>query len=77
MSRVLRGLIRGYQTTVSPLTGRRCRYYPTCSAYASQAVRDFGVVRGTILAGWRLLRCNPFTSGGVDHPRDQRLFRGS
>ena len=57
---------------MSPLFGRRCRYYPTCSEYAVTAVREYGVARGVILAGWRLLRCNPFTPGGVDHPADQR-----
>lgn len=69
-------LISAYQRVVSPLTGRRCRYYPTCSAYAAEAVREVGVVRGVLLAGWRLLRCNPWTAGGVDHVRDRRLFRG-
>jgi uncharacterized protein len=67
--------IRAYQRFVSPLFGRRCRYYPTCSAYAAGAIREFGVLRGAVLAGWRLLRCNPWTPGGVDHPHDQRLFR--
>lgn len=68
-------VITGYQKVVSPLTGRRCRYYPTCSAYAAQAVREVGAVRGSILAVWRLLRCNPWTPGGVDHVSDRRMFR--
>ena len=67
--------IRAYQRLVSPLIGRRCRYHPTCSAYAVQAISEFGAAKGTVLAAWRLLRCNPWTPGGVDHPRDQRLFR--
>ena len=67
--------IRAYQRFVSPLFGRRCRYHPTCSAYAVDAIREFGVLKGVILAGWRLLRCNPWTPGGVDYPRDQRVFR--
>lgn len=67
--------IRGYQRWISPAFPRRCRYHPTCSEYAVIAVREFGVARGLVLAGWRLLRCNPFTPGGVDHPADQRLFR--
>jgi len=67
--------IRAYQKVVSPLIGRRCRYHPTCSEYAAQAVREFGALRGIVLAGWRLLRCNPWTPGGVDHARDQRIFR--
>lgn len=67
--------IRAYQRFVSPLIPRRCKYHPTCSAYAVDAVREFGVMRGFVLAGWRLLRCNPWSHGGVDYPRDQRVFR--
>jgi hypothetical protein len=67
--------IRGYQLAVSPLLGQRCKYHPTCSQYAIDAIRQFGVRRGFVLAGWRLLRCNPWSHGGVDHPADQRLFR--
>jgi len=67
--------IRAYQLLVSPLLGRRCKYYPSCSEYAVRAVREYGVVRGVILAGWRLARCNPWSRGGVDHPHDQRIFR--
>ena len=67
--------IRLYQRAVSPLIGRHCKYHPTCSAYAVEAIREFGVARGVVLAGWRLLRCNPWSHGGVDHPRDQRVFR--
>lgn len=58
--------IRAYQRLISPLFGARCRYYPTCSAYAEQAIRTHGVVRGAGLAAWRLVRCNPFSAGGVD-----------
>ncbi len=67
--------IRAYQKAVSPLLGDRCKYYPSCSSYAVGSIERFGVVRGSILAGWRLLRCNPWSHGGVDHPEDQRLFR--
>lgn len=74
MSGLLERLIRLYQRTLSGAFGRRCRYYPTCSEYARVAIREFGPVRGTVLAGWRLLRCNPFTPGGVDHPHQQRMF---
>ena len=59
--------IRLYQRWISPLLGPRCRYYPSCSAYAVEAVQRHGVLRGFLLAGWRLLRCNPFSPGGVDH----------
>src|SRR5215218_6904409 len=63
---VLLAPIRAYQRFISPALPRRCKYYPTCSAYAVDAVREFGLVRGTILAGWRLLRCNPLSHGGYD-----------
>jgi len=67
--------IRVYQRFVSPLLPQRCRYYPTCSAYAVQAIREFGILRGLVLAAWRLLRCNPFSRGGFDPVEAQRLFR--
>jgi uncharacterized protein len=73
--RVLVAPILAYQRVVSPLLAPRCRYHPSCSAYAVDAIREFGVLRGLVLAGWRLLRCNPWSAGGVDYPRDQRLFR--
>ena len=59
---------------VSPALPPSCRYYPSCSAYAVQAVRELGIVRGGILAGWRVLRCNPWSPGGVDELSDRRLF---
>jgi putative membrane protein insertion efficiency factor len=67
--------IRLYQALVSPLLGPRCRYYPTCSSYAVEAIRSFGLLRGAVLAGWRLLRCNPWSRGGLDPVEAQRLFR--
>lgn len=67
--------IAAYQRWVSPAFGRRCRFEPTCSAYAAQAVRRFGFWRGSLMALWRLLRCNPFSHGGVDELSDRRLFR--
>ena len=76
-SRSLLWLIAGYQRWISPAFPRRCKYEPTCSAYAAQAVRELGPVRGSILAGWRLLRCNPFSSGGIDDVADRRLFRNA
>jgi putative membrane protein insertion efficiency factor len=66
--------LRAYQRWVSPLFGQRCRYYPTCSDYAAQAIERFGILRGLVLAGWRLLRCNPWSHGGFDPVDDQRLF---
>ena len=58
--------IAAYQRWVSPAFGRRCRFEPTCSAYAAHAVRRFGFWRGSLMALWRLLRCNPFSHGGFD-----------
>ena len=69
--------IRLYQRAISPVIPRRCKYHPTCSQYALDALREYGFVRGTILAGWRLLRCNPWSHGGVDYARDQTLFRAA
>jgi putative membrane protein insertion efficiency factor len=75
----LRGIlvapIRLYQRTLSPALPARCKYHPSCSEYAVQAVRRYGVLRGVVLAGWRLLRCNPWSHGGVDFVEDQTLFR--
>jgi putative membrane protein insertion efficiency factor len=67
--------IRLYQRLVSPLVGQRCKYYPSCSEYAAQAITRFGILRGLVLAGWRLLRCNPWSDGGFDPVEDQRLFK--
>lgn len=58
--------IRAYQLVVSPLLGPRCRFHPSCSTYAVEALRVHGPLRGTLLAGWRLLRCNPWNPGGLD-----------
>ena len=67
--------IRLYQRFISPLLPRRCKYEPTCSAYAVDAVRSYGALRGSVLALWRLLRCNPFSDGGLDPVSSQRVFR--
>ena len=66
MKRPLLALIAAYQRWISPATGRRCRYEPSCSSYAAESIRSFGALRGTLLAGWRVLRCNPFSHGGFD-----------
>ena len=68
------GLVYGYRYTLGALFRGSCKYHPSCSQYAIDAVRSYGFVRGFVLAGWRLLRCNPWSHGGVDHARDQRLF---
>jgi putative membrane protein insertion efficiency factor len=67
--------LRLYQRFVSPALPRRCKYEPTCSAYAEQAIRELGLVRGTILAAWRLARCNPFSHGGYDPVEARSLFK--
>lgn len=59
-------LVRGYQRFLSPLTPPTCRFYPSCSSYAVTALERHGVVKGTGLAVWRILRCNPWNPGGVD-----------
>ncbi len=64
--------IRAYQLVLSPLLGPRCRFYPSCSSYALEAIRTHGPLRGTWLAGRRLLRCHPWNPGGVDLVPDRR-----
>jgi putative membrane protein insertion efficiency factor len=59
-------LIRLYQFTLSPLLGNRCRFHPTCSVYAYEAIAKHGLLRGTYLGARRLLRCHPFHAGGID-----------
>jgi uncharacterized protein len=66
--------IRLYQRFISPGLPARCKYHPTCSAYAVEAVRSYGVLRGSVLAVWRVLRCNPFSAGGIDPVANQRVF---
>jgi uncharacterized protein len=67
--------IWAYQKLISPMLGQHCKYHPSCSAYAVQAIRRFGILRGLVLAGWRLLRCNPWSRGGYDPVEEQRLFK--
>jgi putative membrane protein insertion efficiency factor len=64
-----------YQRLISPAIPRRCKYEPTCSRYALDAIREYGILRGLVLAGWRLLRCNPWSHGGYDPVEAQRVFR--
>jgi uncharacterized protein len=63
-----------YQRLISPALPRRCKYEPTCSRYAVQAVGEYGILRGLVLAIWRLLRCNPWSHGGYDPVGAQGLF---
>ena len=68
-------LVHLYRWTLGVLWAGSCKYHPTCSQYALDALRRYGLVRGTTLAVWRLLRCNPWSNGGVDYVEGQRLFR--
>ncbi len=64
-----------YRYTFGAFLPATCKYHPSCSQYAIDALKQYGLIRGTVLAGWRLLRCNPWSHGGVDRAEDQRLFR--
>ncbi len=72
---VLTAPIRLYQVAISPAMPRRCKYHPSCSQYAVEAIRRYGVLRGLVLAAWRLLRCNPLSDGGLDPVDAQRMFK--
>ncbi|MGH2926196.1 MAG: membrane protein insertion efficiency factor YidD [Solirubrobacterales bacterium] len=75
LTAVILAPIRFYQRFVSPALPRRCKYEPTCSAYAVEAIRRLGVARGLVLAAWRLARCNPFSHGGYDPVDARRIFK--
>jgi uncharacterized protein len=64
-----------YQRLISPAIPRRCKYEPTCSRYALEAIGRYGILRGLVLAAWRLLRCNPWSHGGYDPVEAQQMFR--
>lgn len=61
-------LIKFYRRFISQLTPPSCRFYPTCSEYAILAIKKYGALKGTLKAIWRILRCNPFSKGGIDYP---------
>lgn len=63
---VLIGLITAYRFTVSPIIGPTCRFHPSCSAYGLECIKVHGATKGTLLAAWRILRCNPWNLGGLD-----------
>lgn len=65
-------LIKIYQKFLSPLLGNNCRYTPTCSQYAIEAIQKHGVIKGMLLGVWRILRCNPFSKGGFDKVPDKK-----
>jgi len=66
LGRVAILFVRGYQRFISPILPRCCRFQPTCSAYAIEAIQKKGLIRGSLKAAWRILRCNPFCKGGYD-----------
>jgi putative membrane protein insertion efficiency factor len=66
MKKILISMIRFYQKYISPMKGTKCPYIPTCSQYGLEAIEKYGAVKGSILAAWRILRCNPFSKGGYD-----------
>lgn len=72
---LLIGVIRAYQITLSGWVGGHCKYFPSCSRYAIEAIQTHGASRGVVLASWRLLRCNPLSLGGVDHVPPRRDAR--
>jgi putative membrane protein insertion efficiency factor len=67
-------LIYLYRYTVGLFVRPSCKYYPSCSSYAIGVLERYGLARGVLLSTWRLLRCNPWSSGGLDMPEDARLF---
>ena len=76
MKRPLLWLIKGWQQTFSRALPRRCKFEPSCSAYGAEAIDRFGALRGSVLAVWRILRCNPFSHGGFDPVRGHFTLRG-
>lgn len=66
MKKVMIGLIKFYRKRISPMSAPRCKYIPTCSQYAIDAIEKHGVIKGGCMACWRILRCNPFSRGGFD-----------
>jgi putative membrane protein insertion efficiency factor len=76
VKRIVLAPIHTYSRWISPARGRRCKFEPTCSAYATESIERFGVIRGLTLAAYRLLRCNPFSHGGFDPVRDDFRLRG-
>ena len=66
MKKILIGMIKLYRKYLSPLKSTKCPYYPTCSQYVLEAIEKYGALKGSLLAVWRILRCNPFSHGGYD-----------
>ncbi|MBR1731883.1 MAG: membrane protein insertion efficiency factor YidD [Ruminococcus sp.] len=77
MKKLLVRFIRFYQRNISANTSSKCKYFPTCSNYAIEALEIHGVFKGTLLAIWRVLRCNPFSRGGYDPVPEKKKKRGN
>jgi putative membrane protein insertion efficiency factor len=69
MREIIVGPIRLYQRFISPMLPSSCRYWPTCSQYTVQAIKKHGVLKGGLMGAWRILRCNPWSKGGIDPVR--------
>jgi len=63
---ILISLIRFYRKSISPMTPPSCKYIPTCSQYALEAIEKYGAIKGGVMSIWRIIRCNPFSKGGFD-----------
>ncbi|MCH5350324.1 MAG: membrane protein insertion efficiency factor YidD [Oscillospiraceae bacterium] len=74
MKKLLLAIIGFYRKIISPLKPPCCKYYPTCSTYAVQAIKKHGAIKGSLLAAWRVLRCNPWSLGGIDPVPDKFGF---
>jgi putative membrane protein insertion efficiency factor len=75
MKKILKFFIKLYRKFISPILPQSCRFTPSCSEYAIEAIERFGAIRGTILASYRILRCNPFCRGGYDPVPDKFTFK--
>ena len=75
MKKILIAMIKMYQKYLSPLKNTKCPYFPSCSNYGLEAIRRHGAFRGSLLASWRILRCNPFSKGGFDPVPDDGSIR--
>ncbi len=74
---LLIGMIRLYQLTLARIMPQRCRFHPSCSEYSVQSLRENGLIRGGMAAGWRLMRCGPWNRGGLDPVKARRAIEGA
>ncbi|MBQ8123638.1 MAG: membrane protein insertion efficiency factor YidD [Ruminococcus sp.] len=75
MKFILISLVKLYKKLISPLSAPKCKFYPSCSSYAIDALQKFGAIRGSALAVWRILRCNPWSLGGIDYVPERFTFK--